>query len=183
MAKLGLTRCAVSVAILVLLLLPLYSDAQHVGPPCCSPQFAMKLMANLDSRPAEPFDVEAKWLFSELERVDRASLIVLSAALDGYCAPTCSKKFAVAKAVVASLLSERFRTEEQSFKWGDRWFGLLYVAIAAIATLVSTATIIVFSRAESRTEQAIRALVQQLSLRDSAAQPLNAADRPPAAGG
>jgi hypothetical protein len=159
---------------LILLLLPQYSGAQVIGPPCCAPQkFAMKLMANLDSRPDEPFDVEATWLFSELDKVDRTSLLVLSAALDGYCAATCSKRFAVAKAVVASLLSERSRTEEQTFKWGDRWFGLLYAVIAAIATLVSTAAIIVFSRAESRNEQAIRALVQQLSLRNDAAQPGN----------
>ena len=186
MAKFRLSHCTVSITLLVLLLLPQYSGAQLVGPPCCSSpilatKFAMKLLADLDRRPDEPFDLEALWLFDKLEKVDRTFLNVSSAALDGYCTPTCEKKFAVAKAVVASLLSERTRSEEQSFKWGDRWFGLLYAVIAAIATLVSAATIIVFSRAESRTELAIRALVQQMSLRVGAAQPLNSADRPPAA--
>jgi len=167
------------VALLALLLGSQRLGAQ-LAPPCCSAQkFAMKLIGNLDARPDEPLDYEAEWLYGELDKVDRTSLIALNAALDAYCAQTCTQRFRVAKTVVAAFLSEQSRTEERSFKWGDRWFGLLYAIIAAIATLVSTAAIIVFGRAESRNEQAIRALIQQLSLHNGAApQPDTSGNQP-----
>ena len=138
-------------------------------------------MSSLEKRPDEPFDVESKWLFQQLDKENRVSLVIAGAALDGYCTPSCPKRYAVAKAAVAIALSERSRAEDRSFRWGDRWFGLLYAVIAAIATLVSTGAIIVFSRAESRTEKAIHALVQQLSSGAGDVQQGTPADRKTAA--
>jgi hypothetical protein len=53
-------------------------------------------------RQDEPFDVQAAWMSKELVNADRQTLIVVGAALEGYCSPTCPKKFAVAKPILAA---------------------------------------------------------------------------------
>lgn len=141
--------------------------AQIIGTSCCTsaPRFAMKVMDSLDKRGEEPFDDEAEWLFAQLETVDRRKLDAVGAALEGYCAPSCSTRFAVAKAVVAALISERNRLDERSFRLADRWLQIFYVLIV----LLGTAAAILFGRVEVGRERTLRALLQKLTSQEQVA--------------
>lgn len=73
------------------------------------------------------------------------------------------KKFSVAKAMVATLLSERARSEEHSF-------GFYYVGVALIGTIAT----IVFGRIqEKKSARELHVLIGQLSVRERVAPKVN----------
>jgi predicted NBD/HSP70 family sugar kinase len=98
--------------------------------------------------------------------VDEKAVKALDAGLKAYCEPTCAPKFRVAKAVVATILSDRLRDEDRTFRWGDRWFALLGAVIAGMIALFGTAATIIFGRAERRSERLLRVLIDRLSIRE-----------------